>query len=76
MKTKTDKVDAKTTAQFGLERQPDFWEPMSPQLRDLRYLCRERLSLKKELTRIKNQLHALTCSHNANAIVKDLNVRS
>jgi transposase len=45
---------------------------MSPKLRDLRYLCRERLSLKKELTRIKNQLHALTYSHNANAMVMDL----
>ena len=72
VKTKTDKVDAKTIAQFGLERRPDLWYPMSPELRDLRYLCRERLSLKKELTRIKNQLHALTYSHNANALVMDL----
>ena len=72
VKTKTDKVDAKTIAQFGLERHLSLWEPMSPELRDLRYLCRERLSLKKELTRIKNQLHALTYSHNANAMVMDL----
>lgn len=72
VKTKTDKVDAKTIAQFGLERRPDLWEPMSPELRNLRYLCRERLSLKKELTRIKNQLHALTYSHNANVMVMDL----
>lgn len=72
VKTKTDKVDAKTIAQFGLERHLSLWEPMSPELRDLRYLCRERLSLKKELTRIKNQLHALIYSHNANVIVMDL----
>ena len=72
VKTKTDKVDAKVIAQFGLERQPDLWKPMSPELRDLRYLCRERLSLKKELTRIKNQLHALKYSHNANEMVMDL----
>ncbi len=49
VKAKTDKVGAKTIAQFGLERPTDLWEPMSPKLRDLRYLCRERLSLKKEL---------------------------
>ena len=72
VKTKTDKVDAKVIAQFGLERQPDLCKPMSPELRDLRYLCRERLSLKKELTRIKNQLHALKYSHNANEMVMDL----
>lgn len=72
VKTKTDKVDAKTIAQFGFERRPDLWKPMSSELRDLRYLCRERLSLKKELTRIKNQLHALIYSHNANAMVLDL----
>jgi transposase len=72
VKTKTDKVDAKTIAQFGLERRPDLWKPMSSEFRNLRYLCRERLSLKKELTRIKNQLHALTYSHNANAMVMDL----
>ena len=53
VKTKADKVNAKTIAQFGLERCPDLWEPMSPQLRNLRYLCRERLSLKKKLTRNK-----------------------
>ena len=72
VKTKTDKVDAKIIAQFGLERRPDLWKPMSSEFRNLRYLCRERLSLKKELTRIKNQLHALTYSHNANALVMDL----
>ena len=72
VKTKTDKVDAKVIAQFGLERRPELWKPMSPGLRDMRYLTRERLSLKKELTRIKNQLHALKYSHNANAMVMDL----
>ena len=72
VKTKTDKVDAKTIAQFGLERRPDLWKPMSSELRNLRYLCRERLSLKKESTRIKNQLHALIYSHNPNAMVMDL----
>ena len=72
VKTKTDKVDAKIIAQFGFERRPVLWKPMSSELRNLRYLCRERLSLKKELTRIKNQLHALTYSYNANTMVMDL----
>jgi transposase len=72
VKTKTDKVDAGTIALFGLERRPDLWEPMSPLLRDIRYLCRERLSLKNDLTRVKNQLHALKRSHNAYEGVMDL----
>ena len=75
VKTKTDKVDAGTIASFGLERRPELWEPMSPMLRDIRYVCRERLSLKNDLTRVKNQLHALKYSHNAYKEVMDLKQR-
>lgn len=63
LKTKTDKIDSKIIADFGIERNPDRWEPMSPQYKELRDLSREMLSMKKELSRVKNQLHALTKAH-------------
>ncbi len=63
VKTKTDKVDAKTIASFGIERELDNWEPMSPMYKTLRDLCRELLSLKKEKQRAQSQLHALEKAH-------------
>jgi transposase len=63
IKTKTDKVDAKVIAGFGLERELDFWQPMSPVYKSLRDLCRELLSIKKDLQRAKCQLHAMKSSH-------------
>lgn len=64
LKTKTDKADASMIAQYGLERNPEQWQPMMPQMKNLRDLCRERLSLKKDLVRYKNQIHALQTAHN------------
>lgn len=63
VKTKTDKVDAKTIAEFGMERELENWQPMSPVYKNLRDLCRELLSLKKEKQRAQSQLHALEKSH-------------
>ena len=63
VKTKTDKVDAKTIASFGIERELENWEPMSPMYKTLRDLCRELLSLKKEKQRTQSQLHALEKAH-------------
>jgi len=63
VKTKTDKVDSKTIAGFGIERKLDEWKPMSPVYKELRDYCRELLSIKKEMNRARNQLHALTRSH-------------
>lgn len=59
VKTKTDKVDAKTIASFGIERELENWKPMSPMYKTLRDLCRELLSIKKEKQRAQSQLHAL-----------------
>jgi transposase len=64
IKTKTDKVDAKIIAEFGIERQVEEWKPMSPVYKELRDFCRELLSIKKEMNRAKNQLHAMLRSHN------------
>lgn len=63
VKTKTDKVDAKTIASFGIERKLENWEPMSPMYKTLRDLCRELLCLKKEKQRAQSQLHALEKAH-------------
>jgi transposase len=69
IKTKTDKVDAGVIAGFGIERSHPAWEPMSEGYRELRDLCRELLSMKKELTRVKCQVHAMKYAHGKNANV-------
>lgn len=63
LKTKTDKVDAAMIAGIGIERYFPEWKPMSKNFKELRDLCREMLSLKKEKSRAKCQLHAMEYSH-------------
>lgn len=72
IKTKTDKVDAQIIAQYGLERRLEWWQPMMPQMKNLRDLCRERLSLKKDLVRCKCQVHALKHAHSTLDVVLQL----
>jgi len=75
IKTKTDKVDSKIIAGFGIERELDEWKPMSPVYKELRDFCREYLSIKKEMNRAKNQLHAMTRSHNKTNRIQKLKKR-
>lgn len=63
LKTKTDKVDSLLIAQIGIEREMPEWKPMSPKYKELRDLCREMLSLKKEKSRAMCQFHAMNHSH-------------
>lgn len=63
VKTKTDKADASMIAHYGLQRCPEPWQPMMPQMKSLRDLCRERLSLKQSIISLKCQLHALNHAH-------------
>jgi transposase len=72
IKTKTDKADAQMIAQYGLERQLEWWKPMMPQMKNLRDLCRERLSLKRDLVRCKCQVHALKHAHSTLSVVLQL----
>jgi transposase len=72
VKTKTDKVDAKIIAGFGIERNLIEWKPMSPVYRELRDYCRELLSTKKEMTRARNQLHALLKAHGKSSEIINL----
>ena len=58
VKSKTDAIDARILARYGLERTPIAWNPASEQLRQIKLLVRERHQLKKQRTRLKNRLHA------------------
>jgi transposase len=58
VKSKTDKIDAKTLARMGLERTLRSWRPISPHLLTLRQLTREREALVRARTTSANQLHA------------------
>lgn len=63
IKTKTDKTDAKIISQMGIERELKEWEPMSPNLRQLRQLTRHRTQLLETKTAISNRLHAQNASY-------------
>ena len=66
LKTKTDKVDARMIASFGIEKnllETGLWTPPSKQFKMIRDLSREHSSLTKDLTAAKCQLHALNHSH-------------
>ncbi|OAV67252.1 Transposase [Bacteroidales bacterium Barb6XT] len=58
VKTGTDKADAALIADFGLERSMPAWQLISLNYKELRDLCRELSSVKKDLVRAKCQLHA------------------
>ena len=56
LRNKTDRVDARALAFFGLERQPDPYEPLSPAQAELRDLSRCRDNLLETQTAHQNQL--------------------
>ena len=66
VKTKTDKSDAQCIALMGIERNLVAWKPISPNMRKLKQLTRERGSIVKEKTALKNKLHAYNHSHDVN----------
>lgn len=57
-KSKTDSIDASILARMNLERKLSPWQPFSPNLQELKQLCRERDRLITERTAIKNHLHS------------------
>lgn len=63
MKTKTDKADAEMLGKMGLERDLKQWKPISSGIRDLKSLCRERITLLDHKTALTNRIHALYYSH-------------
>jgi transposase len=72
IKSKTDKIDAKMIAEFGLVKELKIWQKPSEGLREIRSLCRAYKEIKQKLTVVKNQLHALEYSHNSSKMVKSV----
>lgn len=75
IKTKTDKVDARMIAQFGVEKNLSgkaLWSPPSKEFKSIRDLSREHTCLKKSLTSVKSQLHALKHAKYVNKDVIEL----
>lgn len=63
LKTKTDKVDACMLCRIGLERVLPVWQLPSPLMKQLKALGREYRSLKNQMTKLKNKLHAYQHSY-------------
>ena len=57
-KSKTDQLDARLLCRLGLERALPAWLPLTPALRQLRVLSRERQNLPQQAVRLKAQRHA------------------
>lgn len=64
IKSKTDKLDAKSLGRMGVERNLEEWQITTPVYKSLKQLTRERDALIKERTNAKNRLHAMTSSAN------------
>jgi transposase len=62
IKTKTDKVDAKVIASYGLSKHLKWWKPISKAIYDLRLLTRQHRTFQCQKTQLLNQLHALAQS--------------
>lgn len=69
IKSKTDKIDAQILGRMGLERNLKRWQPISPKMRELKQLTRDRVSLLNEKTSLNNKLHALKHAHQSNPSV-------
>lgn len=74
--TKTDEIDARILAQMGLERDLKKWAPMSNNLRTLKQLTRERVTLLEEKVALMNRSHALNHAYRPSSeVVKRLKKR-
>jgi len=63
VKSKNDAIDAKILGQMGIERNMDPWKPLSENMRLLKQLSRDRISLLDQKTALSNRLHALKHSY-------------
>ncbi|MGC1206123.1 MAG: IS110 family transposase [Flavobacteriaceae bacterium] len=66
LKTKTDKVDSKMIATFGIEKTltgTELWAPPSKEFKVIRDLAREHTRLKQAASAAKSQLHAFNHAH-------------
>lgn len=70
MKSKTDAIDAKLLARFGVEGVHRPWSPAEPIMRRMRHLSRYRVQLQEQKTAISNILHSKDHSNAVPAEVK------
>lgn len=59
LRGKTDAMDARTIAQYGVRAKPKAWTPPSATLQELKVLVRECTALTETLIAEQNRLHAL-----------------
>lgn len=63
LKSKTDLLDARLLCRLGLERHLPQWQPLTPAMRLVRSLTRERAGLRQQLVPLKNRVHAYAHSY-------------
>ncbi len=68
-KSRTDEIDSRTIALYGLERQLQKWDPPSEFISCLKELSREANDLNEQVAMIKNRLHAKKHSHKPDQLV-------
>lgn len=72
-KSKTDAIDAVTITCYGLEKSLKPWKPASALMIELKSLTREHDSSTRELTEVRNRLHAIEhAAHTPKPTVKRL----
>lgn len=69
VKTKTDAVDARVLARFGLERTHRAWEPPSPLLAELRNLTRYYVQLQEQKTAVNNMAASKQSAHHVQTFI-------
>jgi transposase len=73
IKSKTDAIDAKLLARFGVEREHRPWSPAEPLMKHMRHLSRYRVQLQEQKTAISNILHSKDHSHGVPSEIKKSN---
>jgi transposase len=72
-KSKTDAIDAVTITCYGLEKTLKPWQPASALMIELKSLTREHDASTRELTEVRNRLHALEhAAHTPKPTIKRL----
>lgn len=71
LRAKTDRLDAKTIAEFGQTQNLRAWKPLPPQQEQLKQIVKALEDIKKLKTTISNRLEALSKNPEQNACVRD-----
>ena len=69
IKSKTDRIDARTICRFGLERRLNGWNPPKRLFQQIKSLCRHRQTLIDQRSQNKCQLHAVQASYQPNQLI-------